>query len=315
VIGALAAALLRVPYPAQAFACRHVVRPLLQLALGRRAQHNLALAFGDQLSQERKREIIAAMFRGLAMLPAEWARFYHQGTALLDAEVDDADARRVMREFEDSWPGGWVAVTGHVGNWELGGQWMKHASSRPMGGIVAKRQPNPHLNRIIEEMRGRHGMPTLYRDGSPTQVVRLLRSGHCIGVAGDQDVESLPGVFVDFLGRPAYTPIGPARLAYTAGVPLMVGVLRRENGRPYLQLNRPIFPDRSRPKQEEVVRLTREWSRQIEEIIRAHPEQWPWFHNRWKTTPELLAQKRRRRSEGDELLDPSAGESSERDSA
>jgi lauroyl/myristoyl acyltransferase len=74
----------------------------------------------------------------------------------------------------------------------------------------------------------------------------------------------------------------------------VVGAVLRVNRRFWVQVNPPIFPDRTRPKEEEVLRITREWSRQIEQLVREHPEQWPWFHDRWRTTPDSLAARDRR---------------------
>ena len=83
-----------------------------------------------------------------------------------------------------------------------------------------------------------------------------------------------------------------------ARVPLMVGVaLRTERGF-RVQINEPIWPDFSARKRDEMVRLTTEWSRQLEELIRDHPDQWAWFHRRWKTTPERLERRERKALKG-----------------
>jgi KDO2-lipid IV(A) lauroyltransferase len=95
------------------------------------------------------------------------------------------------------------------------------------------------------------------------------------------------------MGRPAYTPLGPARLAWAANAPIVVFALIRSGDRFEVVIEDPIWPDRSRRKADELVRLTQEWSRRIEAHIRTWPGQWPWFHDRWKTTPELLASKGR----------------------
>jgi KDO2-lipid IV(A) lauroyltransferase len=185
-----------------------------------------------------------------------------------------------------------------MGNWELLAQWMHWNSVCGVGGIVVKRQPNPHLNAIIERLRGTFGMRTLYRDDNPVGILRLLRSGRAIGMAPDQDVASVGGMFIDFFGRPAYTPIGPARLAWTANVPIRVAYVRRgEDGRQQVRFEEPILPDRSKPRHEEIARMTRAWSAQLEAAIRAQPDQWLWFHDRWKTTPEKLAGRGRERAE------------------
>ena len=50
-----------------------------------------------------------------------------------------------------------------------------------------------------------------------------------------------------------------------------------------LIVNDPIVPDRQAAREQEIVRIARAWSGEIESFIRAHPEQWMWLHKRWKT--------------------------------
>ena len=257
----LTVVLLRVPYPILRPASRLVLTPMLRLLLGRTARRNLHRVFCDTMTPQQQREVLAQMFRNTATLLPDWVGLAVMGPKFLERHVDDEVARRRMHEFEAEWRGGWIGVTGHLGNWELLGQWGYQVGLQPMAGVVAKRQPNPHLNRLIERFRGRHGMPTLYRDDPPRKILRLLKSGHAVGIAGDQDVSTVAGVFIDFLGSPAYTLVGPARLALSAGVPIVVfAMLRRGDG--YVpHVNAAIFPDRSRPREEEILRLTVEWSR------------------------------------------------------
>ena len=250
------------------------------------------------MTVEQRDAVLSTVYTGFGGVPAELLHYAHIGPRFLERHVDGEDARRVMHTFENQWDGGWIAVTGHIGNWEIGSQWLHEQTLRPMAGILVKRQPNPHLNQVIENVRLRHGMGTLYTDEPSSKLVRLLRAGHAIGLAGDQDVVDLTGVFIDFLGRPAYTPLGPARLALAARVPLLVGMMLRTEDGFRMQMNPPIMPDFSAPKREEVVRLTRAWSAELETVIREHPEQWAWFHRRWKTTPERL-ERRQRRALGD----------------
>jgi len=40
--------------------------------------------------------------------------------------------------------------------------------------------------------------------------------------------------------------------------------------------------------QEALYRNTKKYNEAIEQIILAHPEQWSWFHKRWKLKPEQL---------------------------
>lgn len=298
VYGVLARGLLagfeRAPLPVVEAAVRRLVHLLCRRPYTDRAERHLYEAFGETMDPASRARVCERMFEGVTATVCEIVRFVREGPGLLDEIVDGDEARRRLAEFRRSIAGGWIGVTGHLGNWELLGQWLHHRAPLPYGASIVKRQPNPHIDRLIDGLRRRHGMRTLPRDGSALAAFRMLRRGLGLGTVPDQDVPELGGVFVEFLGRPAYTPLGPARLAYAAGVPLLVGFLLRTERGLRVEIHEPIVPDRSRPRGLEVLRMTLAWSRQIEAAIRAHPEQWPWFHDRWRTTPAKLEQRGRR---------------------
>ena len=116
-------------------------------------------------------------------------------------------------------------------------------------------------------------------------------------ILSDQDVSDVPGVYVDFFGRPAYTITGPVSLAMHTGAPVLIGVVLRE-GEGYRIVHRPFELVRTGDRKEEVRVNTQRWSNVIEEWIAQHPEQWPWVHRRWKTTEDVLERKRRQWESG-----------------
>ena len=50
-------------------------------------------------------------------------------------------------------------------------------------------------------------------------------------------------------------------------------------------VGRPITPDHSAGVTEETLRITSEFTRQIEGWVREYPEQYLWLHRRWKSVP------------------------------
>ncbi|MEZ5967378.1 MAG: hypothetical protein R3F56_26305 [Planctomycetota bacterium] len=284
-------ALMRLPFTWVRGLCRVLVVGVASRLHGRVAEQHLMMAFGGAMSPDDRRRTLRAMFRGMADLPAEVLAAVHRGP-------DFIRSRFLPSEDLDKWhrlqaeAGALVAITGHIGNWEMLVQYLVLESRRPVGGVVAKRIPNPRLNRLVESMRGKFGVRTLYRDTDGKQMARLLARGHSIGLVPDQDSARLPGTFVPVFGRPAYTPTGPARLALTTGKPIVCVYALRQGDRFRLLVDDPIHPDRSAPREAEIVRLTQAWSDRMEEVIRAHPEQWMWLHNRWRSTPETLAARR-----------------------
>ena len=49
----------------------------------------------------------------------------------------------------------------------------------------------------------------------------------------------------------------------------------------------PIVYEPADDLEEDVRRLTRAYVASLEEVIRENPEQYFWFHKRWKTQPEV----------------------------
>ena len=67
--------------------------------------------------------------------------------------------------------------------------------------------------------------------GAARLLIETLRQNGAIGVLHDQDTRS-EGTWVPFFGRPAFTPIGPARLALTYNAIVVPAFIeRRANGR------------------------------------------------------------------------------------
>jgi KDO2-lipid IV(A) lauroyltransferase len=119
-------------------------------------------------------------------------------------------------------------------------------------------------------------------------MVRHLRSGGVLAMIADQDSTRSRGIFVDFFGRPAYTPAGPAYLARRTGIPMLPLVIVREPDDPRLHkilIDEPIRPDPQLDEETDVQRMTQAYTRVMEGWIRQYPSQWVWVHDRWRHQP------------------------------
>ncbi|MEO5617435.1 MAG: lysophospholipid acyltransferase family protein, partial [Candidatus Eisenbacteria bacterium] len=92
------------------------------------------------------------------------------------------------------------------------------------------------------------------------------------------------GVFVPFLGIPASTPVGPARMALALGAPIVMGFCwRRPDGRFEIDYE-PALAGTGRGD-DAVLRLTALHTDRLTAWVRRMPEMWFWLHRRWKTVP------------------------------
>ena len=170
-------------------------------------------------------------------------------------------------------------MTGHVGNWEAAGAFLA-AAGLPMAAVV-KRQRNPAFNDRMLETRRRSGVEPIYMQDARTRIPEALREGKTVALVADQDAGER-GLFVPFLGREASTFRGPARLALSQNVPLFFGAAVRLGSEYGWVLEEIPRPDAGANAEWE---FTRRWVSRLEVQVRLRPEQYFWFHRRWKTRP------------------------------
>lgn len=198
--------------------------------------------------------------------------------AVIEAtELDGLDELRAALEEGN----GALVVSGHMGNWEIGGSGVA-ARGIPMD-AVARRQANPLVDEMVNRARNRLGMNIIPMGGATKATLRALRAGHVVGLVADQDARDR-GVFVPFFGRPASTHRGPALLAIRSGAPVFAAAaVRQPDGRYRVRLRRVPIPDGDDEEREE--RLTAALAAELESAVREDPGQYLWHHRRWKTRP------------------------------
>ncbi|GEM_PF-390219 len=267
---------------------RFLAPPLLR----RKVRTNLARAFGEDYAAKNCGGFTAALSSNLGLLLAESLAAWKG--RLPEGYLEDRDVAPVLRALLAEGRGV-VAVTGHVGNWELLGRHIHRLSiDRPVA-VIVKRLSNPRLDRIVTGMRRETGIRIFYQDVSLRHPLTLLRAGGLLGLVPDQDIKRANGIFLPFFGKDAFTPTGPAALAVASGAPLVTGFTRRTGGGLAFEVYGIHRPRPGADRHEEIERLTRAWSLDVERRIRAVPEDWVWFHDRWRTTPERLAARMARR--------------------
>lgn len=240
---------------------------------------HLALAFPDREPAWR-RGVAAESYRHLG----------REGVAMLRmAELDREAVRRrtrmegmdgIRRAVESG--RGAVVVTGHLGNWEIGGAALA-ARGVPLA-AVALRQGNPLFDRDLVRTRERLGLRVVYKKDAPTQVLAALRAGGAVALVGDQN-PIRGGVPVDFFGRPANTARGPAVFALRSGAPVFAGAALRRPGRGprYDVWIEEVSVERTGDPGADALRLVQAYTDWLEEMVRRAPEQYFWQHRRWKT--------------------------------
>jgi Kdo2-lipid IVA lauroyltransferase/acyltransferase len=178
---------------------------------------------------------------------------------------------------------GVVVMTGHFGNWEMG------AASMAVRGVrftaIVQAQSNTLVNARLDAARHRLGVETIERGVAPRLVPRALRDGYAVGIVSDQDAWEA-GVWVPFFGVPSSTHRGPALFALRSGAPVFTIAAYRVPGElRYRVVLERVPVRRSGSLADDIVGLTADLAARLEAAIRLAPEQYFWFHRRWKTPP------------------------------
>jgi len=186
---------------------------------------------------------------------------------------------------------GLLLLTGHMGNFIVGAHCMQAMGFRMS--VVAKRVANEYMNREIGKVYGRGAAVISVRGfkNDPQGGLKLyrgLKRGDVVNALIDQDAGP-EGFRTVFFGLPTYLPPGPARFAHRAGVAVTTGFATREGGRIRIEIQPPIdYSSAGSPEEAEKIILD-EYSRRLEETVRKCPEQYFWFHKKWKALPEIRA--------------------------
>jgi KDO2-lipid IV(A) lauroyltransferase len=205
-----------------------------------------------------------------------------------------------LREAEGS-PSGAIVISAHLGNWEAAHMSTACLLEKPLV-LVARRIRPPALNQWVNRMRSRFGGVLLDKAGALPKMARALRQGKVIGILIDQSTLRSEGVEIDFLGHRAMATPSAAILARRFNAPVLPAFcLRGRDGQLNLKVQPPLPLSRTNDRQADMVENTQVMNDAVAEAIRSHPDQWFWFHKRWKRHypelyPEDLARRRRQKA-------------------
>jgi KDO2-lipid IV(A) lauroyltransferase len=248
----------------------------------RRSRDHLRIAF-PSLGEEAVRSLLRRNARHVGTLLAEVAW-------LLQATPEDVAGLCPISGLEHlerplAAGTGAVVITGHCGNWELLNARLGVAGI-PMT-IAVRGLHDPRLDQITTGLRSRFGTEVVPRgQDAGRRLLAALAANRVDGLLIDQDIKDIPGVFVPFFGRPAWTPSGAAMFALRRGCPLVPAFDHRlDDGRHQAEVLPPLPEPPPGPTEERIAALTAAATLAIEGQVRAYPEQWVWMHRRWRRQP------------------------------
>ncbi len=249
----------------------------------RRIRTHLEMAF-PELNDRQRDAIMHGCSRHFGLMAAEVARLWRSGAEQVEAMCEITGLEHFWHALEAG--RGAIFATAHCGNWEI-------LSARlPVAGLplisAVRELDNARLDALVTASRTRFGTEIFPRGpAAGRHIARALGKNKVCGLLIDQDIRDVPGVFVPFFGRPAWTPSGAAMLAIRRGCPVIPGFIhRRPDGTHAAEIHPPLDTPTAGTLEDQIRELTAAATAAIERQIRAYPEQWVWMHRRWRRQPD-----------------------------
>ena len=187
-----------------------------------------------------------------------------------------AEARRGGRGF--------LLVTGHVGNWEMGAVTLRQHDLIPA--VVGQAELDPNVQEMRQQLRARLGVESIDIGSSMATAFKVraaVDAGRAVALLVDRAYPE-DRVVVPFFGKPTPFLRSPALLARLCNCPIVpCYMLANADGSYRSWFGEPLTVDREAPRESEDRRVMGAVARVIEQGIREDPSQWYNFFDYWGT--------------------------------
>lgn len=174
---------------------------------------------------------------------------------------------------------GVIIVSAHLGNWELGGA-VVALSGYPIW-AVALAHKYKRVDDFFNFQRESKGMHVIPLGRAVRKCLEILAKNGIVALVGDRDFTE-KGAGIDFFGRPAILPAGPAVFALKTGAAILpVLVIRNPGDNFTVRVEKPIYPSTTGNNDVDLRSLMTRYKLIFEEYIRKYPDQWYMFRQFW----------------------------------
>jgi len=244
----------------------------------KRVSENLQVIFPEKESYEIA-VIRKKLFHNFAKYLVDFFRFN-----TLDMKYVKENIRVKNMHYVDtalSEGNGAILATAHLGNWELGGVAIAMLGYPLL--TVALSHKSKKVDEFFNGQRQSKGLRALPLGNAAKGCLRALRGNEVLALVGDREFAG-KGIVVDFFGKPAVFPLGPAVLSLQTKAKIIPGfMLRNEDDSFDLIMNEPIKYEPSEDKEKDLKEIVTKYKNVFEDYIRRYPDQWYMFKRFWKT--------------------------------
>jgi KDO2-lipid IV(A) lauroyltransferase len=238
---------------------------------------NLRVILGEEAGEKEIDKVAKDAFTNFGKSILEFFGFSRMGTRFLEDRVKVLGIENIDEAISQG--RGVIAVSAHLSNTELGAVKLVDAGY-PVTGVALDHE-RESVNRLFTKQRARKGIKAYSLKRGGRHCLEALRRNELVCLVGDRDLTGT-GIEIDYFGRPAKFPVGPARLCLATGAPIVPAFMIRQPDNTFeLIFEDPIHPREDGDRNELVSELTSAYARVCEKYVGAYPEQFANFFPIW----------------------------------
>ena len=240
---------------------------------------NLDLAFGETKTKEEKLEIAKKCYYNFAKyLGINFILNQNTTKQKILEQVVFKNEHFLLDAMKSGRP--IIVTTAHFGQWEIFG--LAVAAHFGPSSVLGRRLDSSVMDKILRANRSQFDVELIDKDGGAKDILKALKARRIVGILVDQNTAPKDGIKVQFFGKDVlHTPAASVLAQKTNALIINAFIYQKGENLNEICFEEPIDIS-TFDKEDAVQKATQMQCSACEEMVRARPEEYFWFHQRFK---------------------------------
>lgn len=240
---------------------------------------NLNLAFGETKSKEEKLEIAKKCYYNFAKyLGINFILNQNTTKQKILEQVVFKNEHFLFDAIKSGRP--IIVTTAHFGQWEIFP--LAVAAHFGPSSVLGRKLDSSVMDKILRANRAQFNVELIDKNGGAKDILKALKARRIVGILVDQNTAPKDGIKVKFFGKDVlHTPAASVLAQKTNALIINAFIYQKGENLNEICFEQPIDIS-TFDKEDAVQKATQMQCSACEEMVRARPEEYFWFHQRFK---------------------------------
>ena len=240
---------------------------------------NLNLAFGETKTKEEKLEIAKKCYYNFAKyLGINFILNQNTTKQKILEQVVFKNEHFLLDAMKSGRP--IIVTTAHFGQWEIFP--LAVAAHFGPSSVLGRKLDSSVMDKILRANRAQFDVELIDKDGGAKDILKALKARRIVGILVDQNTAPKDGIKVQFFGKDVlHTPAASVLAQKTNALIINAFIYQKGENLNEICFEEPIDIS-TFDKEDAVQKATQMQCSACEEMVRARPEEYFWFHQRFK---------------------------------